>query len=80
MPNPLSFAAGDSRVHRIVELTGPVMGIRQMLPGLSEEMLAEHRGWLTTVLLRLCMAAIVHCASARRIGWRRKRSATEGTS
>ena len=46
MTTPLSFAAGDLTVHRIVEMTGPMIGIRQMLPGLSEEMLAEHRGWL----------------------------------
>ena len=46
MTSSLSFAAGDLTVHRIVELTGPTIGLRQMLPELSEEMLAEHRGWL----------------------------------
>jgi glyoxylase-like metal-dependent hydrolase (beta-lactamase superfamily II) len=46
MTSPLSFAAGDLTVHRVVEFTGPLMGVRQMLPGLSEAVLAEHRGWL----------------------------------
>ena len=46
MTTPLSFAAGDLTVHRIVEATGPALGLRQMLPEVSEEMLAEHRGWL----------------------------------
>jgi glyoxylase-like metal-dependent hydrolase (beta-lactamase superfamily II) len=46
MTNPLSFAVGASTVHRIVEFTGPVMGLRQMLPELSEAMLAENRAWL----------------------------------
>jgi glyoxylase-like metal-dependent hydrolase (beta-lactamase superfamily II) len=46
MTNPLTFAAGDLTVHRIVEMSGPTLGMRQMLPGLSEEVLAEHRGWL----------------------------------
>ncbi len=46
MTSPLSFAVGASIVHRIEEFAGPVMGMRQMLPGLSEEVLAEHRSWL----------------------------------
>ena len=46
MTSPLTFAAGDLTVHRIVEMSGPTMGIQQMLPGLSDAMLAEHRGWL----------------------------------
>ena len=46
MTSPLTFTVGNLTVHRIVEDTGPTIGIRQMLPGLSEEMLAEHRGWL----------------------------------
>jgi glyoxylase-like metal-dependent hydrolase (beta-lactamase superfamily II) len=46
MTSPLRFAAGDLTVHRIVEFSGPVMGLRQMLPELTEEGLAEHRGWL----------------------------------
>ena len=46
MTSPLSFAAGDSTVYRIVESSGPTMGMLQMLPGLREEVLAEHRGWL----------------------------------
>jgi glyoxylase-like metal-dependent hydrolase (beta-lactamase superfamily II) len=46
MTSPLSFAVGDATVHRIVEFTGPLMGLRQILPEVSEEMLAEHRGWL----------------------------------
>jgi hypothetical protein len=46
MTSPLCFAAGDLTVHRIVEFTGPLIGLRQMLPELSEEMLAENRAWL----------------------------------
>jgi glyoxylase-like metal-dependent hydrolase (beta-lactamase superfamily II) len=46
MTSPLSFAAGDMTIHRIVEMAGPTLGLRQMLPGLSEAGLAEHRGWL----------------------------------
>jgi glyoxylase-like metal-dependent hydrolase (beta-lactamase superfamily II) len=46
MTNPLTFAAGDLTIHRIVELSGPTLGLRQLLPELSEEALAEHRGWL----------------------------------
>jgi glyoxylase-like metal-dependent hydrolase (beta-lactamase superfamily II) len=40
------FSAGDLTIHRIVEMSGPMLGLRQLLPGLSEEGLAEHRGWL----------------------------------
>ena len=29
MTNPLSFAAGDLIVYRIVDFTGPVMALRQ---------------------------------------------------
>jgi glyoxylase-like metal-dependent hydrolase (beta-lactamase superfamily II) len=46
MTSPLTFAAGDLTVCRIVEITGATMGIRQMLPGLTDEVLAEHREWL----------------------------------
>jgi glyoxylase-like metal-dependent hydrolase (beta-lactamase superfamily II) len=46
MSTPLTFAAGDLTIHRIVEISGPTLGLRQMLPELSEEVLAEHRGWL----------------------------------
>ena len=46
MTSPLSFAAGDLTVHRILEMAGPTMGIQQMLPELSDAMLAEHRAWL----------------------------------
>jgi glyoxylase-like metal-dependent hydrolase (beta-lactamase superfamily II) len=46
MTSPLSFAAGDMTIHRIVEMAGPTLGLRQMLPGLSGAGLAEHRGWL----------------------------------
>jgi glyoxylase-like metal-dependent hydrolase (beta-lactamase superfamily II) len=47
MTSPLTFAAGDLTIHRIVEMTAPLIGLRQMLPGLTEEGLAEHRSWLT---------------------------------
>ena len=46
MTTPLTFAAGDLTIYRIVEISGPTLGLRQMLPELSEEVLAEHRGWL----------------------------------
>ena len=46
MTSPLSFSAGELTIHRIVELSGPTIGIRQILPGLSEEVLAANRGWL----------------------------------
>jgi glyoxylase-like metal-dependent hydrolase (beta-lactamase superfamily II) len=46
MTRPSSFAAGDLTVHRIVEATGPTIGIQQMLPGLTDAMLAENRAWL----------------------------------
>jgi glyoxylase-like metal-dependent hydrolase (beta-lactamase superfamily II) len=46
MVTPLSFAAGDLTVHRIVESAGPTMPMLQMLPELTEDILAEHRGWL----------------------------------
>lgn len=46
MTNPLTFAAGNLTVHRIMELSGPTLGLRQLLPELSEEALAEHRAWL----------------------------------
>jgi glyoxylase-like metal-dependent hydrolase (beta-lactamase superfamily II) len=46
MTSPLNFAAGVLTVHRIVEMSGATLGLRQLLPGLSEEALAEHRAWL----------------------------------
>jgi glyoxylase-like metal-dependent hydrolase (beta-lactamase superfamily II) len=46
MTSPRTFAAGDLTVHRILEMSGPTLGLRQMLPELSEEALAEHRAWL----------------------------------
>jgi len=46
MTSPLTFAAGDLTVHRIVEMSGATLGLRQLLPGLSDEALAPHRGWL----------------------------------
>ena len=46
MSTPLTFAAGDLTIHRIVEFSGAALGLRQLLPGLSEERLAEHRIWL----------------------------------
>jgi len=46
MTTPLTFTAGDLTIHRIVEMHGPLIGIRQMLPDLTEEALAQHRAWL----------------------------------
>ena len=41
-----SFRIGDVTIHRIVEQEVPFVPIRQFLPGLTEEQLAENRGWL----------------------------------
>jgi glyoxylase-like metal-dependent hydrolase (beta-lactamase superfamily II) len=46
MTSPLTFSAGDLTIHRIVEMSGATLGLRQLLPGLAEEALAEHRAWL----------------------------------
>jgi glyoxylase-like metal-dependent hydrolase (beta-lactamase superfamily II) len=37
MTSPLTFTAGDMTIHCIVEMSGAVLGLRQLLPGLSEE-------------------------------------------
>ena len=41
-----TFQVGDLTLHRIVEAGGPMGPALQMLPGLTEEMLAENRGWM----------------------------------
>ena len=51
MTSPLTFAAGDLTIHRIVESTGPIMPVQQMLPDLTDEMLAENRAWLAPAAL-----------------------------
>jgi hypothetical protein len=40
MTSPLTFAASDLTIHRIVQASGPFIDIRQMLPGLTGEGLA----------------------------------------
>jgi glyoxylase-like metal-dependent hydrolase (beta-lactamase superfamily II) len=46
MTSPLTFAAGALTIHRIVEMSRPTLGLRQLLPGLGEAALDEHRAWL----------------------------------
>ncbi|CAB3867988.1 MBL fold metallo-hydrolase [Achromobacter piechaudii] len=42
----LTFSVADLTVHRIVELDAPFLPAREMLPGLTPEMLDENRHWL----------------------------------
>lgn len=42
----LRFTADDVTIHRIVEQEGGLLGLRTMLPGLSEAMLEANRDWL----------------------------------
>jgi glyoxylase-like metal-dependent hydrolase (beta-lactamase superfamily II) len=46
MTTPLTFTTAGLIIHRIVEMSGPFLSLRQMLPALTEETLAEHRAWL----------------------------------
>jgi glyoxylase-like metal-dependent hydrolase (beta-lactamase superfamily II) len=59
MTTKLTFAAGDLTIHRIVEMAGPAMGLRQILPGLSEQVLAEHQAWLAPESLAADGRAII---------------------
>jgi glyoxylase-like metal-dependent hydrolase (beta-lactamase superfamily II) len=42
----LHFSVADMTVHRIVEMESRFMAAFEMLPGLTEPVLAEHRSWL----------------------------------
>jgi glyoxylase-like metal-dependent hydrolase (beta-lactamase superfamily II) len=42
----LSFAIGDLVIHRIIEQETSFLPVLDMLPGLTPEVLAEHRSWL----------------------------------
>ena len=46
MTSPLTFTAGDLTIHRIVEMSFATLGMRQLLPALTEDELAAHRVWL----------------------------------
>ncbi|HEX2654756.1 MAG TPA: MBL fold metallo-hydrolase [Xanthobacteraceae bacterium] len=41
-----TFKVGDLTVHRVIEQERPFIAARDMLPGLSDEVLAENRDWL----------------------------------
>jgi hypothetical protein len=53
MTTPLTFAAGDLTIHRIVEIAGPAMGVREILSGLTKQVLAEHQSFLAGFVRRL---------------------------
>ena len=42
----LTFKAGDLTIHRIIEQENTFLAAREMLPGLTPELLAENRGWM----------------------------------
>lgn len=45
----LKFAVSDLIIHRIVDQQTPFMSVRDMLPGLTAEVLAENRPWLKQI-------------------------------
>lgn len=48
---PDTLVLGDVTIHRIVEMEAAFMPVRQFLPTLSEEVLAENRAWLRPAAL-----------------------------
>ncbi len=43
----LTFTTHDLTLHRIIEMEGPLLPVRQMLPSLTAEVLDENRPWLS---------------------------------
>ena len=42
----LKFAVGDLTIHRIIEQETTFLPALEVLPGLTPELLAEHRSWM----------------------------------
>ena len=57
----LSFAVGDTTIHRIVEQTLPFETPMNFLPGLTAEVLAENSGWMAPVDLDPATGKLILC-------------------
>ena len=59
--HPTSFRIGDMTIHRIVESEAPFMDAMEFLPGLTPEVLDEHRSWLEPAALEPATGKLIFC-------------------
>jgi glyoxylase-like metal-dependent hydrolase (beta-lactamase superfamily II) len=59
--HPTSFRIGDMTIHRIVESEAPFMEAVEFLPGLTPEVLDEHRSWLEPAALEPATGKLIFC-------------------
>jgi glyoxylase-like metal-dependent hydrolase (beta-lactamase superfamily II) len=59
--HPTSFRIGDMTIHRIVEMEAPFMDALDFLPGLTTELLDEHRSWLEPAALEAATRKLIFC-------------------
>jgi glyoxylase-like metal-dependent hydrolase (beta-lactamase superfamily II) len=59
--HPTSFSIGDMTIYRIVESETPFMDALEFLPGLTPEMLDEHRSWLEPTALEPATGKLIFC-------------------
>jgi glyoxylase-like metal-dependent hydrolase (beta-lactamase superfamily II) len=58
---PTSFRTGDMTIHRIVESEAPFVDAMEFLPGLTPEVLDEHRSWLEPAALEPTTGKLIFC-------------------
>jgi glyoxylase-like metal-dependent hydrolase (beta-lactamase superfamily II) len=59
--HPNSFRIGDMTIYRIVESEVPFMAAMDLLPGLTPEILDEHRSWLEPAALEPATGKLIFC-------------------
>ena len=59
--HPSSFRIGDMTIHRVVESEAPFMDAMEFLPGLTPEVLDEHRPWLQPAALESATGKLIFC-------------------
>jgi hypothetical protein len=59
--HPTSFRTGDMTIHRIVESEAPFVDAMEFLPGLTPEVLDEHRSWLEPAALEPATGKLIFC-------------------
>ncbi len=58
---PLRFGLGDVTIHRIIEDESPFEAAQSFLPGLTDDMLAENRGWMEPLALDPVTGKLIFC-------------------
>jgi glyoxylase-like metal-dependent hydrolase (beta-lactamase superfamily II) len=59
--HPTSFSIDDMTIHRIVEQEAPFMDAMKFLPGLTPELLEQHRSWLEPTALEPATGKLIFC-------------------